>query len=51
MKLKGMNQNEDSLTTCAWHKDSKKFVAGGTRGHFYQIVRRIYTFLAFDEFD
>lgn len=38
IKHKGINQNDDSLTTCAWHKDSKKFVAGGTRGHFYIIV-------------
>ncbi|KAI2799628.1 WD repeat-containing protein 26, partial [Blomia tropicalis] len=37
IKHKGINQNDDSLTTCAWHKDSKKFVAGGTRGHFYII--------------
>ncbi|XP_055339198.1 WD repeat-containing protein 26-like [Paramacrobiotus metropolitanus] len=26
---------EDSLTSCAWHKDSKKFVTGGARGQFY----------------
>jgi WD40 repeat protein len=27
---------EDSLTCCAWHKDGKKFITGGTRGQFYQ---------------
>jgi len=27
---------EDSLTCCAWHKEGKKFITGGTRGQFYQ---------------
>ncbi|ODN03641.1 WD repeat-containing protein 26 [Orchesella cincta] len=26
---------EDSLTSAAWHPDSRRFVAGGTRGQFY----------------
>ncbi|XP_059470541.1 WD repeat-containing protein 26 [Neocloeon triangulifer] len=30
------NNTEDSLTSCSWHKDGKKFVTGGTRGQFYQ---------------
>lgn len=38
LKTKGCHSNDDSLITCAWHKDSTKFVAGGTRGQFYQIV-------------
>ncbi|XP_017490651.1 PREDICTED: WD repeat-containing protein 26-like, partial [Rhagoletis zephyria] len=37
IKHKGNNQTDDSLTTCAWHPDSQRFVAAGTRGHFYQI--------------
>ncbi|UXI16660.1 cell division protein [Sarcoptes scabiei] len=37
LKTKGCHSNDDSLITCAWHKDSTKFVAGGTRGQFYQI--------------
>ncbi|CAG7823835.1 unnamed protein product, partial [Allacma fusca] len=28
-------QAEDSLTSAAWHPDSKRFVTGGTRGQFY----------------
>jgi len=32
-----MNQTpEDSLTSASWHSDGKRFVAGGTRGQFYQ---------------
>lgn len=33
---------EDSITTCAWHDDGKKFVCGGTRGQFYQCVSELY---------
>lgn len=29
---------EDSLTTCCWHKDSKKFFAGGQKGQFFFCV-------------
>lgn len=29
---------EDSLTSAAWHPDSRRFVAGGTRGQFYLCV-------------
>lgn len=29
---------EDSLTSAAWHPDSKRFVAGGNRGQFYLCV-------------
>jgi len=36
LRVKMQNSPEDSLTTCAWHRDGKKFVAGGTRGQFYQ---------------
>ena len=38
LKTKGCNSSDDSLIACAWHKDGKKFVAGGSRGQFYQIV-------------
>lgn len=38
LRVKMNNSPEDSLTTCAWHRDGKKFVAGGTRGQFYQCV-------------
>lgn len=36
LRSKINNSPEDSLTTCAWHRDGKKFVCGGTRGQFYQ---------------
>ena len=29
---------EDSLTSAAWHPDSRRFVTGGTRGQFYLCV-------------
>lgn len=35
-KTKVMQSNEDSLTTAAWFKDNNQFVAGGTKGHFYE---------------
>lgn len=38
LKVKVSHSPEDSLTTCSWHKDGKKFVTGGTRGQFYQCV-------------
>jgi hypothetical protein len=36
LRVKVSHSPEDSLTTCSWHKDGKKFVTGGTRGQFYQ---------------
>lgn len=30
------NTAEDSLITASWHANSQRFVAAGTRGHFYQ---------------
>lgn len=36
LRVKMSHTPEDSLTSCAWHKDGKKFVTGGTRGQFYQ---------------
>ncbi|KAF4524623.1 hypothetical protein B566_EDAN013874 [Ephemera danica] len=36
LHVKVTNSAEDSLTSCSWHKDGKKFVTGGTRGQFYQ---------------
>ncbi|RWS23915.1 WD repeat-containing protein 26-like protein, partial [Leptotrombidium deliense] len=36
LRVKVSHSPEDSLTTCSWQKDGKKFVAGGTRGQFYQ---------------
>ncbi|KAI1302344.1 WD repeat-containing protein 26 [Halotydeus destructor] len=36
LRTKMNNSTEDSLTSCAWHKDGKKFACGGTRGQFYQ---------------
>lgn len=38
LRVKVSHSPEDSLTTCSWHKDGKKFVTGGTRGQFYQCV-------------
>jgi WD repeat-containing protein 26 len=37
------NSTDDSLTSCSWHKDGKKFVTGGTRGQFYQCVSKLIT--------
>ncbi|XP_054154010.1 WD repeat-containing protein 26-like [Oppia nitens] len=36
LRVKVSHSPEDSLTTCSWHKDGKKFVTGGQRGQFYQ---------------
>ncbi|GAB6020534.1 WD repeat-containing protein 26 [Chamberlinius hualienensis] len=36
LKAKMSHSSEDSLTCCSWHKDGKKFYAGGTKGQFYQ---------------
>lgn len=36
MRVKMTHSPEDSLTSCAWHRDGKKFVTGGIRGQFYQ---------------
>lgn len=36
LKTKVNHSPDDSLTCAAWHPDGKKFVAGGTRGQFYQ---------------
>jgi len=36
LRVKVNHSPDDSLTTCAWHKDGKRFVAGGTKGQFYQ---------------
>lgn len=38
LRVKLTQSTEDSLTTCAWHRDSNKFVTGGLRGQFYQSV-------------
>ena len=31
---------EDSLTSASWQANGRRFVAGGTRGQFYQCVSR-----------
>ncbi|XP_058809219.1 WD repeat-containing protein 26 isoform X2 [Phymastichus coffea] len=36
LRVKLTQSTEDSLTACAWHRDSNKFVTGGLRGQFYQ---------------
>ena len=38
LRVKLTQGPEDSLTACAWHRDSNKFVTGGLRGQFYQCV-------------
>ena len=38
LRVKANQTPEDSLTACAWHKDGKKFVTGGTKGQFYLFV-------------
>ncbi|KAK7576445.1 hypothetical protein V9T40_012731 [Parthenolecanium corni] len=35
-RVKISHSPEDSLTSCAWHCNGKKFVTGGMRGQFYQ---------------
>ena len=38
-----LNQfSEDMLTTCAWNKDGRKLVTGGSKGQFYLCVRAYY---------
>ncbi|KAL6438733.1 hypothetical protein ACFW04_004609 [Cataglyphis niger] len=36
LRVRLTQSTDDSLTACAWHRDSNKFVAGGLRGQFYQ---------------
>ncbi|XP_067010012.2 WD repeat-containing protein 26 isoform X3 [Anabrus simplex] len=36
LRVKMSQSAEDSLTSCSWHRDGKKFVTGGIRGQFYQ---------------
>ncbi|KAG5321539.1 WDR26 protein, partial [Acromyrmex heyeri] len=36
LRVKLTQSTDDSLTACAWHRDSNKFVTGGIRGQFYQ---------------
>lgn len=35
LRTKLSHASEDSLTSCAWHPDGRRFVAGGSRGQFY----------------
>lgn len=42
LKIKMNHAPEDSITTCAWNKDGKRFVCGGTRGQFYQCVSYLF---------
>ncbi|GFG37456.1 hypothetical protein Cfor_07179, partial [Coptotermes formosanus] len=41
LRVKVSHSPEDSLTSCSWHRDGKKFVTGGIRGQFYQCARNI----------
>ncbi|XP_067943708.1 WD repeat-containing protein 26-like [Watersipora subatra] len=36
LRVRMTHSNDDSLTSAAFHHDSKRFVTGGTRGQFYQ---------------
>lgn len=48
LRTKLSHASEDSLTSCAWNPDGRRFVAGGCRGQFYLCVRlRILLFLFF----
>lgn len=38
LRCKVSHAQEDSLTSCSWHKDGRKFVTAGIRGQFYQFV-------------
>lgn len=40
LQVKVSHSAEDSLTTCSWHKDGRRFVCGGTRGQFYKCVSK-----------
>jgi len=35
LRTKLSHASEDSLTSCAWHPDGRRFVTGGSRGQFY----------------
>lgn len=35
LRTKLSHAAEDSLTSCAWHPDGRRFVTGGNRGQFY----------------
>lgn len=48
LRTKLSHASEDSLTSCAWNPDGRRFVAGGCRGQFYLCVRlEILLFLFF----
>ena len=38
LRTKLSHASEDSLTSCAWHPDGRRFVTGGSRGQFYLCV-------------
>jgi WD40 repeat protein len=38
LRVKLSHASEDSLTSCSWHPDGRRFVAGGCRGQFYLCV-------------
>ena len=38
LRQKVSQSPEDSLTSAAWQPDSRRFIAGGTRGQFYMCV-------------
>ena len=38
LRVKMNQSSDDSLTSASWHADGKRFVAGGTRGQYYQCV-------------
>jgi len=45
LRVKVSHSPEDSLTSCSWHRDGKKFVTGGIRGQFYQCASILYGFM------
>jgi hypothetical protein len=49
LRVKVNHSPDDSLTTCAWHKDGKKFITGGNRGQFYLCVSTFTHSLFFEE--
>lgn len=48
LRVKVSHSQEDSLTSCSWHKDGRKFVTGGIRGQFYQFVSFIVWVVKFE---
>jgi len=47
LRTKLSHASEDSLTSCAWNPDGRRFVTGGSRGQFYLCVRFYSKYLSY----